>query len=597
MVVDVYRAARSGSRGEDALLAAVSRFDAAASQPSGEEADLQAARAELSTAGVAFGAMHDRLSGSMLAVARVTPFIRVQVRAADQLAEAGRELSVAGEDLASVATGLLSPQQKELPLKDALGELRTLNTAAAASVAALQNAEDQVAPLAADRLVGPIASARASFFAKLPKLQARLSGSHQALTALEEFLGASGPRQYLVLTQNPDEVRPTGGYIGTYGLMTVVNGHVSLPLFGDMSGEFLDQHPNVYVPVDQGPTAFKISGYAQTIANVNATPDWPTAAQLAIKMWAKAGQPPVNGVVSITPDFLARVVGVLGPVAVPEYGEVINASNLQARTDYWAHQNPHGGPAGRKGFLSDLARAVLQEALDAPASRWHPLANAVAAGFNAGQAMMWSSDKTIEAAVSAHAWDHPMPVATPTGDFYDDSEFEYAAKNGSGLRRVFHHDVVLKADGSGQATTEMDLANTLPRSTFSATSAVDNQDSPDYVVAYGPGNATLDGASDTPWYAYEPDLAGHPADGWLLYPAPLTTVHMKAIWDDPTLLTPAGPNRWIYRLVFTNLPGHTGDVVDLHVQLPRGWRWVGSPPPTEISLDKTLSGAWTLTKG
>ena len=35
------------------------------------------------------------------------------------------------------------------------------------------------------------------------------------------FLGESYDRKYLVLFQNDTELRPTGGFIGTYGIVTV----------------------------------------------------------------------------------------------------------------------------------------------------------------------------------------------------------------------------------------------------------------------------------------------------------------------------------------------------------------------------------------
>jgi hypothetical protein len=590
---DVARAARDGRRGENALFAAVAQFDSAAASTGDDRGRLRAAKADLAEARRDFDAMHGRLSGALLAPARVTPFVRIQVRGADDMAQAGIELSAAGEHLADVASGLLAPSDASVPLRDSLGRFQSLDSAAQASTAALQDALARIAPLASYRLIGPVASARATLFVKLPHIEQRVAGGDQALRAFEDFLGAAGSRQYLVLSQNPDEVRPTGGFIGTYGLMRAANGHVSLPEFGDMS-QFLTNHPNVFVSENDAPSVFGIADSDQTLGDVNATPDWPTAAQLAVKLWQQAGQPAVNGVVSITPSFLARIVGVLGPVVLPSYGETITASNLQARVDYWAHQAPGGGNVNRHEFLSELSQVVLQEALDAPASKWHALGNAAAAGFDASEAMVWFSDPTIQTAAAAHRWDHPFPAAQPGTDFLYDSEFEFVAKNGSGLHRVFQHTVVVNPDGSGRATTTMSMTNTEPPGRYSATSAIFNIGAPDYVVAYGPSGAKLDGSSDPPYYAFEPPLAGHPAAGWLLTPAPLSTVRVKVAWDVPHLLRQSDSNKWVYHLVFPKLPAHDGDMLRLSVVLPPHWRWQGAGPPSEIPLNRDVNQSWNI---
>ncbi|MCX6023615.1 MAG: DUF4012 domain-containing protein, partial [Chloroflexi bacterium] len=49
----------------------------------------------------------------------------------------------------------------------------------------------------------------------LPRVQAGV----RAALAAPAMLGLDGPRTYLVLGQNNDELRPTGGFIGTAGIV------------------------------------------------------------------------------------------------------------------------------------------------------------------------------------------------------------------------------------------------------------------------------------------------------------------------------------------------------------------------------------------
>src|SRR6185437_9765107 len=125
-------------------------------------------------------------------------------------------------------------------------------------------------------------------------------------------------------------------------------------------------------------------------------------------------------------------------------------------------------------FLSELSRIVLQEALDAPAAKWHALAAAASTGFHQSEAMVWSTDPTIQQPVAAHNWDHAFPAAQSTGDYFYDSEFEFVAKNGRALHRVFQHSVTLHPDGSGVAATTVTMTNTESPSVYSPTSPLYN---------------------------------------------------------------------------------------------------------------------------
>ena len=66
--------------------------------------------------------------------------------------------------------------------------------------------------------------------------------ARDGLDALIDMLGGSGPRRFLIFSQNPDEVRPTGGFIGTYGVLTTRNGHMTLDDF-DSTSSWYSTHP------------------------------------------------------------------------------------------------------------------------------------------------------------------------------------------------------------------------------------------------------------------------------------------------------------------------------------------------------------------
>lgn len=570
------RAVRAGSAGRAAIVKA--------------EADLRSrslapAREALVAAEAAFARMGAELDalGPLGAVARVTPFLRVQVRGADALADAGVEVARAGLRLTDAAQAILEPPEAEQPLSNAIRQLRVAQSALAAGGEALDSATARVVALDGSRLLGPLGSARRTLRERLVAAQATVSSGQRGLAALITFLGGDGPRRYLVLSQNPDEPRPTGGFIGTYGVLVADEGRLQLDQFEDIA-TWTRPRPAASVPASEAPSPFRLGVAAdrQTLGNVNATPDWPSSARLAMELWSRGGETPVDGVVSVLPAFLVRMLAVTGPVAVPGYGETVDATNLVGRLDFYTHGTVR---PGRKDFVGAVAESVLGRVLGLPGSSWVNLADAAGQAFGAREAMVYSRDPAVQAALGERRWDGALPETF--GDFFYNGEFSYAAKNGRGLRRSFDHRVELRPDGSARITTKVTIANTEPPD------PAFNRDSLTYLTLYGPAGATLDPAS-SPGANPEPPVSGHPANGWFLAAAPGAQASVTAVWEAPSVLARQPGGSYLYGLWWVRVADHTGDVVNLTVVLPEGWAWEGPPPPARTELARDLIGTWAI---
>src|SRR5947199_6711681 len=111
-------------------------------------------------------------------------------------------------------------------------------------------------------------------------------------------------------------------------------------------------------------------------------------------------------------------------------------------------------------MLAGVAAAVMQRSPEGPASKGAPLGRVMGQALDAREALAWSSDPEIAPSLAAHGWDGSFPRTS--GDFVYASEFEYAAKNGHGIRRVFDHHVAFRPDGSARVTTKVTITDTEP---------------------------------------------------------------------------------------------------------------------------------------
>jgi len=582
-MVHVAEAASAGEQGRAALARAERDLSTG---------DLAGARHALAEAHRAFSRTSEemRAVGPVAAVAESIPLLGSQVRAVHTFADVGSTLSLAGQRLVDAADAILNPGDERVPVSAALDALRSTERSMAPVVAAIGEASDRVTGLEGDLLISPLATARGHLAASLPRIEARARSAQHGLSALMAFAGEGGPKRYLFLSQNPDEVRPTGGFIGTYGVLTAEAGRLALERYDGIES-WTGNRPAAEVPPEQVGPPFRYHNppLRRTLGNVNNSPDWPQVAQLAATLWQAGGEAPVDGVISFTPAFLGRVLSVVGPVSVPSYGETVTARNLNERLDFHTHraEPPPGGDG--KDFVAAVAEAVMRRLLDAPASQWEPLGRAMGKAFGAREALAWSTDAEVARALAERGWDGAFPAHD--GDFFYNSEFQYAAKNGRGIRRTYDHHVVLRPDGAARVTTSLTITNTEPAGDLNASTLA-------YLTIYGPEGAVLDQAASDPFSFREATLAGHPAAGWFRAATPSggqTT--LKVVWDVPALATQDRDGGWEYSLRWMHLPDHTGDVVNLSFELPTSWRWEGDGPPARFSLDREMLGTWRLVPG
>ena len=311
---------------------------------------------------------------------------------------------------------------------------------------------------------------------------------------------------------------------------------------------------------------------------------------MAARIWQRGGERPVDGVLTFTPALLTRLLKVVGPTRVPGYPDIVTAANVDSRVEYYVHGEASLGkiPSQRKEFLSDLARAVLDRTLHAPPSELPHLGEALSSSLVRREASVWSNKPDVQAAIAGLGWDGALP--NQPGDFYADAEFAFESKNGRHLLRTFDHAVVLSQDGSGSSSTTMVVRDTVPYVPYI------NFDSHAYITPYGPQDGVLLPTSD-PMDASQADLAGHPSGGWLRSAPPLGQATLRVGWQAPNLLLRRSDGLWLYRLIWLPQPGHSGDVLNLRVALPAGWKWRGTAPPRSVNLSGPYTGEWLVQPG
>lgn len=157
----------------------------------------------------------------------------------------------------------------------------------------------------------------------LPLVLSVLSGFEKNEVLLKELLGGNGPRTYLFLLQNNHELRATGGFIGSYALVDVNDGIIRRFFVDGIFNPDGQLKENIVPPKP----IQKISA-GWSLHDSNWFPDFPTSAEKAIFFYEKTGGPTVDGVITLTPTVMQKLLSVIGPIALPQYGLVVDAENF-----------------------------------------------------------------------------------------------------------------------------------------------------------------------------------------------------------------------------------------------------------------------------
>ncbi|MBI4491556.1 MAG: DUF4012 domain-containing protein [Chloroflexi bacterium] len=247
----------------------------------------------------------------------------------------------------------------------------------------------------------------------------------EALSVVGPALGMDGPRSYLLLGQNSGEIRASGGFIGSVGVLTVDQGAVVRFEYG--SGYDVD--PGVAVPPAPAPLARYLGLGGWYLRDANWWPDFPTTAAQVEQAWQRAGHGPVDGVIAFDTTVVEALLRAVGPLAVPGYGtvEADNFERLAVEQLYspGAVASASSYHAAKATFLAPVGRALLARLLEVSPSELLPLGKALVQLLDAKHLQLAFKDQRLLRVVHARGWAGAMPAVDGDSLYVVDTTVSY----------------------------------------------------------------------------------------------------------------------------------------------------------------------------
>jgi hypothetical protein len=240
---------------------------------------------------------------------------------------------------------------------------------------------------------------------KISKATKYLAATQAVSQNLAELVGYSNPKTYLVLFQNNMELRPTGGFIGSFALVTFNKGKLA-----DISVMDVYEADGQLKGHIEPPAAIKdYLGEANWyLRDSNWDPDFPTSAVQAEWFLDKEIGRSVNGVVSVDLELAKNLLEVTGPVKLAEYNDEINFKNMYEKVQYEVEEEFFPGSTKKANYLTSLTRSLVDKIKNQSGTESYLFGKVFFAGLESKHVQLYIHDPKAQEGIKQANWDGSM---------------------------------------------------------------------------------------------------------------------------------------------------------------------------------------------
>jgi len=486
-----------------------------------------------------------------------------------------------------------------------LGEHRADLERAAAAVARAQTAwsavrPGELSPWLADR-IGLLGEG-------LPLLRAGVTMAGAA----PDLLGLEGARHYLILAQNEEELRPTGGFISAAGLVTFDQGEITEVTFTDT--RYIDDYGHQPYPDAPEPLYTYMGAEIWLFRDANWSPDFPSSARQAAYFYEYGQGVHIDGVVALDQRAVELLVAGLGELRIPDSPVPVTAANVRHYMRAAWGPGPRGADLewiyGHKDFIGRLAAIILQRIegeQDSP--DWPQMAKALHQALRTRHLFLSIDNAAVAEELARLGWDGA--IRDSPGDYLMAVDANLGFNKANPLiSQTVSYQVALDTDGKARGEVSLTYVHQGRRTDVSCQhmaaywgdltyEALIHTCYYDYLRLYVPAGSTLREATAHPARG-EILVRGKPTDGLAVtadgeagktvfaqffvveYGQTLAT---RLTYDLPRVAR-LEAGHWRYSLLVQKQAGKAVTALDLRIGLPPGARLLrANPPPTGVEAE------------
>lgn len=226
-------------------------------------------------------------------------------------------------------------------------------------------------------------------------LDPTIEHTDELLLEADALLGFQEPKRYLVLLQNNNEIRATGGFIGSYIVFEVINGEITFFKVDDIYNPdgLLQPHQDPEIP-------FPIRKYLDQeylgARDANWWSHFPTSAQNIITLYERSTNENVDGVFALNLSVVQELLKEVGPVYLERYQETVTADNVFERAQLHAEIGFKPGSMQKRDYLAELTETLLPKLSSGDRKYAVGMGKVILESLTSGDIIAYAVDDTIQ---------------------------------------------------------------------------------------------------------------------------------------------------------------------------------------------------------
>ncbi|HSR89320.1 MAG TPA: DUF4012 domain-containing protein [Candidatus Udaeobacter sp.] len=311
-------------------------------------------------------------------------------------------------------------------------------------------------------------------------------------STIQEVFGGQGLRRYLLIFQNPAELRPTGGFMGSFALLDIKDGQIvkiDIPAGGtyDLQGQLTEY----VIP----PTPLLLSNKRWEFQDANWFPDFPASAKKILWFYRHSRNLTADGVISINANVLNRLLSIIGPIAEQNHNIVIDQKNaldtIQNIVEYGSEKKENKP----KQVISDLAPVFIDNFKQMKAGAILPMLTNLQEALQQKEIQSYFTDENTENTIKEFGWSGEIFKTNPDQDYLLVVNTNIQGqKSDAKIKQTISHQAVVQPDG-----TILDSVVITREHTGNPEEKMYGQTNIDYLRLYVPAGSELVKASGFIW--------------------------------------------------------------------------------------------------
>ncbi len=235
----------------------------------------------------------------------------------------------------------------------------------------------------------------------LPSVIRNIENFLNSSDLLLKTLGYQEFKRYLFIFQNNHEIRPTGGFIGSYAMVDIKNGNIEK--IDVPGGGPYDLQGSMKATIES-PLPLHIVNTRWEFQDANWFAHLPTSAEKLIDFFELSNGPTVDGLVFVNASLMQKILEITGPIELPDYSLTLSSDNFyyqiqkNVEIDYDKEENRP------KKIIADLMPKLFDKLANSEPAQFFDLIGLFASSLNEKEIQFYFTNPDLERFVNQNNW-------------------------------------------------------------------------------------------------------------------------------------------------------------------------------------------------